>query len=99
MAIDRAGNIFIVWEQARYDATTGNVTGDTLLFYSVSADLGNTWAAPRQLPTPGLHNNVFASPAAGDPGRIDIAWDGTPANAPKPTTTHPRRRADSMPGA
>ena len=98
MAIDRAGNIFIVWEQARYAATTGNVTGDTLLFYSVSANLGNTWAAPRQLPTPGLHNNVFAWPAAGDAGRVDIAWYGTPAKAPKPSTTNPSHGPDSVSG-
>jgi hypothetical protein len=98
MAIDRAGNIFIVWEQAPYDATTGNVTGDTLLFYSVSANLGNTWAAPRQLPTPGLHNNVFAWPAAGDAGRVDIAWYGTPAKAPKPSSTNPSHGPDSVNG-
>ena len=85
MAIDRAGNIFIVWEQAPFDATSGLVTGDTLLFYSVSKDQGNTWTPPRQLPTPGLHNNVFAWPAAGDAGRVDVAWYGTKAIAPNPS--------------
>jgi hypothetical protein len=85
MAIDREGNIFIVWEQAPFNAATGLVTGDTLLFYSVSTDQGNTWARPRQLPTPGLHNNVFAWPVAGDAGRVDVAWYGTPATAPNPS--------------
>ena len=33
----------------------------------------------RRLPTPGLHTNVFAWPGAGDDGRIDVAWYGTPA--------------------
>jgi hypothetical protein len=82
MAIDRAGNIFAVWEQAKIDGT-GAVTGDTLLYYSVSTHQGdaNTWSAPQQLPTTGLHNNVFAWPVAGDSGRVDVAWYGTPATA------------------
>src|SRR5207245_1646673 len=84
-AIDRAGNLFIVWEQAPFNASTGLVTGDTLLFYSVSKDQGNTWTPPRQLPTPGLHNNVFAWPAAGDAGRVAVAWYGTKAVAPNPS--------------
>ena len=33
-----------------------------------------------QIPTPGLANNVFASAAAGDDGRVDIAWYGTPTH-------------------
>jgi hypothetical protein len=85
MAIDKAGNIFIVWEQAPYDRNAGMVTGDTLLYYSVSTDQGNHWASPRQLATPGLHNNVFAWPVAGDSGRVDVAWYGTPAVAPNPS--------------
>lgn len=85
MAVDRSGNVFAVWEEAPYNAGNAagqRVTGDTLLFYSVSTDQGNTWTAARQLPTPGLHNNVFAWPAAGDGGRVDVAWYGTPAAAP-----------------
>jgi hypothetical protein len=85
MAVDRAGNILAVWEQAPYDRTKAagtHVTGDTLLYYSVSKDQGNTWSAASQLATPGLHNNVFAWPVAGDTGRVDIAWYGTPAAAP-----------------
>lgn len=80
MAVDRGGNLFAVWEEAPYSGTA--VTGDTLLYYSVSTDQGNTWAAARQLATPGLHNNVFAWPVAGDAGRVDVAWYGTPAVAP-----------------
>lgn len=80
MAVDRTGNVFAIWEQAPYNGTA--VTGDTLLYYSVSTDQGNTWAPVRQLATPGLHNNVFAWPVAGDSGRVDVAWYGTPAIAP-----------------
>jgi hypothetical protein len=84
MAIDRAGNLFTVWEQAPYDSSKAagtKVTGDTLLFYSVSKDQGNTWSPARQLPTPGLRTNVFAWAAAGDAGRVDVAWYGTPTGA------------------
>jgi hypothetical protein len=89
MAIDKAGNLYAVWEQAPINSS-GQVIGDTVLKYSFSTDQGNTWAAPIQINTSGspvgtLHNNVFAWPAAGDDGRVDIAWYGTPGVAPNPS--------------
>src|SRR5262249_11379301 len=79
--------LYAVWEQAPADAN-GNVTGDTVLMYSYSlaADEGNAghWSTPIQIDTAGspdgvLHNNVFAWIAAGDDGRVNIAWYGTTA--------------------
>jgi hypothetical protein len=80
LAIDKAGNLYAVWEQAPVNAS-GQITGDTLLKYSFSTDEGNHWSTPLTIPTPGLHNNVFAWAAAGDNGRVDIAWYGTPTPA------------------
>ncbi|MFL6516124.1 MAG: hypothetical protein ACJ8M1_13985 [Chthoniobacterales bacterium] len=101
MAIDKAGNLYAVWEQAPVDPS-GNIVGDTVMMYSYSADQGNTWATPIQIDTSGssdgvLHNNVFAWIAAGDDGRVNIVWYGTPSlgnpddqtcgvNAPLPPT-------------
>jgi hypothetical protein len=89
MAIDKAGNLYAVWEQAPINGS-GQVIGDTVLKYSFSTDQGNTWAAPIQIQTSGspvgtLHNNVFAWPVAGDDGHVDIAWYGTPGVAPNPS--------------
>jgi len=88
MAIDKAGNLYAVWAQAPIN-DSGQVVGDTVLKYSFSTDQGNTWAAPIALPlnSPAgtLHNNVFAWAAAGDDGRVDIAWYGTPGVAPNPS--------------
>jgi hypothetical protein len=89
MAIDKAGNLYAVWEQAPIN-NSGQVIGDTVLKYSFSTDQGNTWAAPIQIETTGspvgtLHNNVFAWTVAGDDGRVDIAWYGTPGVAPNPS--------------
>jgi hypothetical protein len=89
MAIDKAGNLYAVWQQAPIDGS-GQIIGDTTLQYSSSTDQGNTWAAPIQIDTSGspvgtLHNNVFGWVAAGDNGRIDIAWYGTPGTAPVPS--------------
>lgn len=83
MTIDRAGNLYVVWEEAPIDAS-GNITGDTTLRFSYSTNEGNTWAAPIAINTSGspvgtLHNNVFAWMAAGDDGRVNIAWYGTTA--------------------
>ena len=77
MAIDRAGNLYAVWEQAPQDPVGCTITGDTLLKYSFSTNEGTTWSPPITIPTPGLHNNVFVWPTAGDDGRVDIAWYGT----------------------
>ncbi len=81
MAIDSSGNLYAVWEQASTDAN-GNVIGDTVLMYSYSTNEGNSWSTPIQIDTSGspdgvLHNNVFAWIAAGDDGRVNIAWYGT----------------------
>src|SRR5439155_466983 len=78
LAIDKSGNLYAVWEQAPINGTR-QVTGDTLLKYSFSTNEGNTWSTPMTIPTPGLHNHVCAWPAAGDDGRVDIAFYGTPA--------------------
>jgi len=83
MAIDAAGTLYAVWEQAPVNADN-QVIGDTVLHWSSSSDEGNTWTTPVKIPTPGLHNNVFAWPVAGDAGRVDIAWYGTPAVAGPP---------------
>jgi hypothetical protein len=85
LAIDRAGNLYAVWEQAPYD---GTFAGDTTLWYAYSTNEGASWSAPVQIPTPGLANNVFAWAAAGDDGRVDIAWYGAaghvdPAGGPQ----------------
>ena len=89
MAIDGAGNLYAVWEQAPINAG-GQVTGDTIMKYSFSTDQGNTWAAPVTIDTSGspvgtLHTNVFAWIAAGDDGRVGIAWYGTPGQPTFPS--------------
>jgi hypothetical protein len=81
LAIDKAGNLYAVWAQAPQDPINCQITGDTLLKYSFSMDEGDHWSTPITIPTPGLHNNVFAWVAAGDDGRVDIAWYGTPSQA------------------
>ena len=87
MAIDGAGNLYAVWEQAPIGPgtnATGDivVSGDTVLKYSYSTDQGNHWSTPITINTSGsadgvLHNNVFAWISAGDNGRVNIVWYGT----------------------
>jgi hypothetical protein len=99
MAIDKAGNLYAVWEQA---PVAGGKIGNTSLKYAFSTDEGSHWSTPITIPTPGLLNNVFAWPAAGDNGRVDIAFYGT--SAPVDTTTGgpsncPNGGPDSVNGA
>ena len=100
MAIDRAGNLYAVWEQA--PETTAGKIGNTSLKYAFSTDQGAHWSTPITIPTAGLVNSVFAWPAAGDNGRVDIAFYGT--SAPVNTTTGgpsscPNGGPDSVNGA
>jgi hypothetical protein len=96
MAIDNAGNLYAMWEEAPVNAG-GAINGDTILKYSYSTDQGNTWAAPITIdtshsPVGALRNNVMGWIAAGDDGRVGIAWYGTPG-AP----TYPSFGPDSCP--
>ena len=84
MAVDTAGNLYIVWEEA--PLTAGVISGDVVLKFSVSTDQGRTWSTPVTIDTSGspfgtLHQNVFAWLNAGDPGRVNIAWYGTDGTA------------------
>jgi uncharacterized repeat protein (TIGR01451 family) len=58
------------------------VTGDTVLKYTYSTDEGAHWATPIDVPlnaaVGNLRTNVFAFIRAGDDGRVDISWLGTP---------------------
>jgi hypothetical protein len=81
MAIDRAGNLYAVWEEAL--ASGSVLSGDVELKFAYSTDEGNTWSAPMVIDTTGssvgkLHENVFAWINAGDDGRVNIVWYGTP---------------------
>ena len=76
LAIDRVGNLYAVWEQA---PMSGAIAGDTSLMYAYSTNEGASWSTPVRVPT-GLANNVYAWAAAGDDGRVDIAWYGTAAH-------------------
>jgi len=77
LSVDNQGNLFAVWEEA--PVSGANVTGNTQLFFSTSSNHGTTWSTAQQLPTPSLNQDVMAWPGSGDPGRIDVAFYGTPA--------------------
>jgi len=93
MDIDKAGNLYVVWEEA--PIAGGVINGDVVLKYSFSTDQGNTWKLPpitidtSGSPVGTLHQNVFAWINAGDDGRVNIAWygtDGTAAGGPDKCT-------------
>ena len=79
IAIDRDGNLYLTWSQAAVDST-GNVSSSSQIYMAVSADHGVHWGPPVQVTaaTPTLETNVFPWITAGDAGRIDIVWYGTP---------------------
>ena len=90
MAIDSAGKLYVVWEQAGcspchfgpQNMPSATITSNTHLMFSSSADEGATWSAPRELAMPGLNNAVYAFAAGGDAGRLDVAFYGTASVPP-----------------
>src|SRR6266404_1056995 len=80
VAIDRAGNIYVVWSQASVDPSNGQINGTSQIYIAVSTDHGASWGAPIRVTaaTPPLQTNLFPWISAGDSGRVDIVWYGTP---------------------
>jgi hypothetical protein len=80
IAIDRADNLYVVWAQASVDSSTGSVNGGSQIYMAVSTDHGAHWGAPVRVSagTPTLKTNLFPWIAAGDAGRVDVVWYGTP---------------------
>jgi hypothetical protein len=86
IAIDRAGNLYVVWSQTSVDSSSGLNNGPSQIYMAVSTNHGQTWGPRVQVtanvatPSGNLTNgtNLFPWIAAGDPGRVDIVWYGTP---------------------
>src|SRR4029077_18896861 len=56
------------------------INGTSQVYMAVSSNHGATWGPPVRVTaaTPSLQTNLFAWVAAGDPGRVDVVWYGTP---------------------
>jgi hypothetical protein len=89
MSIDRAGNLYVAWT----DASDGIVRLSTMLASSpanAGAKLGSTWSKPVKVSIPPAVSTIFTQVAAGDAGRVAIAYQGaatksSPASMPAGT--------------
>jgi hypothetical protein len=77
VAVDRAGNVYVVWSE-RQPATQ---TTDTML--AVSRNRGATWTQPVKVNS-GAKTTTFPWIVAGDAGKIDVVYYGTSATGPSP---------------
>jgi len=69
LAVDRAGNLYVAW----VDAKNNNV------YLSVSTNTGNNWSNPSQVNGDPANTNVMPWAVAGSPGTVDIVFYGTSA--------------------
>lgn len=78
VAIDRSGDLYVVWAQARVNSS-GDIDGPSTIYLAVSTNKGATWSKPIDVSShvSGLRTNVFPWVAAGSKGRVDIVWYGT----------------------
>jgi hypothetical protein len=77
IAIDSAGNLYMTW--AEYPINSNGITpGGGKVMFAASKDGGAHWTTPFRVSPTSLKSPVFPWIAAGDPGRIDIAYYGAP---------------------
>ncbi len=67
VAIDRAGNMYAAWSD------------DQNVYVSFSRDHGKSWSAPQRVNQGSAVTAIFPWMAAGDAGKVDIVYYGTPA--------------------
>src|SRR5881296_3773897 len=72
MAIDRAGNLYYNWSQARNVTSSGE--GEQDIYYTFSTDRGAHWAAPIDLTGSANDSAIFSWMVAGDAGRVDLVY-------------------------
>lgn len=77
LAVDRAGNVYVVWTERRPEQ------GRTDTMLAVSTDRGETWSAPIRV-NHGPQTTTFPWIVAGDAGKIDIVYYGTNEKGPSP---------------
>ncbi|MHB8513353.1 MAG: hypothetical protein ACYDCC_14410 [Actinomycetota bacterium] len=74
-AIDRDGNVYIVTSETSGPDSKSEQTLSTHVILVSSHDHGQTWSAPIRVDRLGdHHSNVFPAVAAGDAGRVVVAW-------------------------
>lgn len=71
LATDRAGNVYAVWVSE----------DDRDTYLAASGDRGRTWSTPAKVSPPSVATTAFSTVAAGDPGRVAVAYYGTNATA------------------
>jgi len=74
IAVDHAGNLYEVW----HDPTTFQV------MFAESSDQGQTWTPPSVVNGAPAAQTAMPAAVAGDAGRVDIAFYGSPNHAPPP---------------
>ena len=65
LAIDSAGEIYLVWGDNRH------------VYLNTSVDGGTTWSKPSLVDRPPALSTALPTVAAGSPGHVDIAWYGS----------------------
>jgi hypothetical protein len=86
LAIDRGGNLYYTWSQAKNASTTSErgkrtdeegeefTAGEQDIYYTFSTNAGASWAAPINLTPSANDSAVMPWMVAGDPGQVDLTY-------------------------
>ncbi len=79
IAIDRNGDLYVVWAQSPVNPSTGLIDGPTTVYLAVSTDNGRSWSHPIDVSghIRGLRTNLFPAVASEGRGTVDVVWYGT----------------------
>jgi photosystem II stability/assembly factor-like uncharacterized protein len=74
VTVDKAGNVYAVWEQATREGRGRDMTRRFDIVYSFSTNGGESWSTPSVIQDGSSGSNVFPWAVAGGDGRLDVVW-------------------------
>jgi len=84
VTLDRAGNVYAVWEQDTVTGTGKNQSHRFDIVYAYSTNAGQTFSAPVVIQSGTTGSNIFPWAVGGAAGHLDVVWYRAPSGDANP---------------